>query len=158
MRKTNVNALHSLAGGAVLFLLLLATPAMADLATETCENTPDLVADDIVDLAIDTRTAGMALTWTRKGHPDMFAGNRFANKLDAISQPGSNSPRRGAATKLRQGKVEAALDNMAAYIAGVEKSKTVDDAAQATADGLVDDAIFLIGCICDLPDGCINDL
>ena len=143
------HALASLAAGAGLLFLLVATPAMADLATGTCENTPDLVADDIVELAEDTRMAGMLGIWLRRGHVDPFAGERFARKLDADPKRAGKS-RRGAATKLQLGKVAAALDSLDAYVAGVEKTKVVDDAAQAIADGLVDDAIFLIGCINDL--------
>jgi hypothetical protein len=129
-----------------LFFLFLAAPAAADLATQTCEATPDLVADDIVELAEDTRAASMLGIWMRRGHVDPFAGERFARKLDADPQR-EGKPRRGAATKLRQGKVEDALNAMGEYIAGVEKTTVVDDAAQAIADGLVDDAEFLIGCI-----------
>lgn len=132
--------------GAALLFLGVSTPAMADLSTVICENSPDGVAVDIVDLAEETRAAGMSGIWVRRGHVDPYAGERFAKKLDAEPQrPGK--ARRGAATKLRLGKVEGALDGMDAYVAGITKTKTSDAGAQAIADGLVDDAIFLIGCI-----------
>ena len=149
MRVTKRTATHSLMLGVGLLFLLVATPAMADLGAGICEITPGGVADDIEELAEDTRMASMLGIWMRRGHVDPFAGERFARKLDADPKRAGKT-RRGAATKLLRGKIEAALDNMDAYIAGVEKSKVVDDAAQAVADGLVDDAIFLIGCINDL--------
>jgi hypothetical protein len=146
MRLSKSNTLFLVTLGTALLFLGVSTTATADLSTGTCENSPDGVADDIVDLADDTRTAGMLGIWVRRGHVDPFAGDRFAKKLDAKPQrPGK--PRRGAATKVRKGKIEGALDAMDAYVAGITKTKTVDDAAQAIADGLVDDAIFLIGCI-----------
>jgi hypothetical protein len=146
MRLSKSNTLFLVTLGTALLFLGVSTTATADLSTEICENSPDGVADDIVDLADDTRTVGMLGIWVRRGHVDPYAGERFAKKLDAEPQrPGKK--RRGAATKLRQGEIEGALDKMDAYIAGVTKTKTVDDAAQAIADGLVDDAIFLIGCI-----------
>jgi hypothetical protein len=146
MTLSKSNTLFLLTLGTALLFLGVSTTATADLSTGNCENSPDAVADDIVDLADDTRTAGMLGIWVRRGYVDPFAGERFARKLDAEPRrPGKK--RRGAATKLRQGKVEEALDKMDAYIAGVTKTKTVDDAGQATADGLVDDASFLIGCI-----------
>jgi hypothetical protein len=146
MRLSKSNTLFLLTLGTALLFLGVSTTATADLLTGNCENSPDGVADDIVDLAWETRAAGIDGIWVRRGHVDPYAGERFAKKLDAEPQrPGKN--RRGAATKLRKGKVEGALDAMDAYVAGVTKTKTVDDAAQAIADGLVDDAIFLIGCI-----------
>ena len=149
MKVTKRHALQSLAAGAGLFFLLVAMPALADLSTGICEGTADLIADDIEELAEDTRAAGLLGIWLRRGHVDPFAGERFARKLDADPKR-AGKPRRGAASKLRQGKVEAALDDLDAYVAGVGKTKVVDAAAQAIADGLVDDAIFLTGCIDNL--------
>jgi hypothetical protein len=143
---TKRSAIYSFAAAVGLFCLLAAAPAMADLANGTCETTPDLVADDIVELADDTRMAGMLGIWTRRGHVDPFAGERFARKLDADPKR-AGMPRRGAATQLREGKVDGALEKLDSYVAGVQKTKVVDAAAQAVADGLADDAIFLIGCI-----------
>ena len=146
MRLSKSNTLFLLTLGTALLFLGVSTTATADLSTGNCGKSPDAVADDIFELAEETRAAGKFGIWVRRGYVDPYAGERFAKKLDAEPQrPGKK--RRGAATKLRQGKVEEALDKMDAYIAGVTKTKTVDDAAQAIADGLVDDAIFLIGCI-----------
>lgn len=127
-------------------LLFVSTPAMADLSSGSCESTADLVAADIVELAEDTRVAGMSGIWMRRGHIDPYAGERFARKLDADPKK-LGKPRRGAATQLLQGKVENALSSIDGYIAGVEKTAVTDDEGQYIADMLVEDAIFLIDCI-----------
>jgi hypothetical protein len=128
----------------VLAVLLLFSSrwAQADLLTGYCETEREGVATDIVDLADDTRATNIFV----KGNSlSPVLGERLARKLDA-APPREGKPRRGAATKIRQGKDDEAIIDLEDYIVGMAKTKVVEG-AEAIQQMLIGDAGFLIGCV-----------
>jgi len=131
----------------VLAVLLLFSSgwARADLLPNVCETDREGVAADIAGLADDTRNANIFVKGKRL--TDVLGG-RLARKLDA-DPARAEKPRRGAATKVLQGKDLEAINALEAYIEGLLKTKVVKD-AEDTKQMFIDDAAFLIGCVIGL--------
>jgi hypothetical protein len=128
--------------GSLLALVSSVGVAEADLMAGICESDGGGVAADIVALADDTRASRIFL---ERDAVVPALGIRLASELDAA--PGTpGMPRSGAATELIQGEFEEALASMDAYAIGVKKTPVVEG-AQDHALGLIEDALFLSGCI-----------
>ena len=141
IQKTTAGVAGSLAALG-LALVVGVGVASADLMAGICEADGGGVAADIVELADDTRASPIFL---ERDAVDPVLSIRLAGALDeGPGEPGT--PRSGAATELRQGEIDDALASMDAYAIGVKKTPVVQG-AEDHALGLIEDALFLSGCI-----------
>jgi len=130
-------------------IVLAAGMAQAQIFNEPCATDRQGVASDILWLKSQTLCGSAFLgddpLFVYKRNPNCLIQERLVRKLD--DEPvNPRFPRRGAMTKMLQGKDETAIEYLQDYIDAIAKSTVVEDREEQAQD-LADAAAFLQVCV-----------